>query len=95
MKMTEQHNQTTVGVIKAAMTSVQRRSMRINGKIVSREDIDEKIARLHYENEMLRQRLMFENLEFRMTQEFYRCFHGDVKESIQDEAKDKKDEDKN
>lgn len=45
--------------------------MRINGKIVGREDIDEKIAQLHYENEMLRQRLMLENLEFRMTQKLY------------------------
>lgn len=56
--------------------------MRINGKIVGREDIDEKIARLHYENEVLRQRLMSENLEFRRIQESYGCIREDVKESV-------------
>lgn len=43
--------------------------MRINGKIVGREDVDEKIARMHYENEILKQRLMSENLEFRIVAE--------------------------
>ena len=46
--------------------------MIINGKIVGREDIDEKISKLHRENEELKQRLISENIEFRMLQEKYR-----------------------